>query len=113
MRVLVAVLAAAIPLVGCAASRPDRDVAGAGALLSYLEDGKTSGEEVLLKLGEPSGRFEKDRILTYRMAEDEKGNFIVAAPQGIGGWEKASYSLVLVFDDRRVLRIHKLVRVKS
>ena len=112
MRLLVAALAAAIPLAGCAI-RPERDVPGAELKLSFLADGKTSGEEVLLALGEPSARFEKDRIFTYRMAEDRSGSLTVAVPQGIGGWEKASLSLVLVFDDRRILKTHKLIRVRS
>jgi hypothetical protein len=46
------------------------------------------------------------------MADDEKGGIAVASPQGIGGWEKARYSLVLVFDDRQILKNHNLVRVR-
>ena len=81
--------------------------------LSFLVDGKTTGEEIMLTLGEPSGRFEKDHIFTYRMAEDARGRLAIAAPGGVGGWEIANFSLVLVFDDRRVLKTHKLIRVRE
>jgi hypothetical protein len=102
------------PMVGCLsnASRPERDVLDMSVHLPYLKDGKTLKEEILLKLGEPSGRFEGERILTYRMADDENGGYSVASPQGIGGWETARYSLVMVFDDHLVLKTHNLVRVR-
>jgi len=98
-------------LSGCA-SRPEREVSDASALLPFLQDGSSTKEELLLKLGEPSARFEGERILTYRMADSEKEGLAVASPRGIGGWETARYSLVLVFDDRQILKKHHLVRVR-
>jgi hypothetical protein len=98
-------------LAGCA-GRPEREVPNAPNLLPFLKDGSTTKEDVLLKLGEPSGRFESERILTYRMADGENGGLAVTSPRGIGGWETARYSLVLVFDDRQILTTHSLVRVR-
>jgi hypothetical protein len=36
--------------------------------LSYLEDGRTTRDEVVSRLGAPSAQFEGERILTYRLA---------------------------------------------
>lgn len=44
-------------------------------LLTFLQVGKTTREEVLLKLGQPSASFEHERILTYRIGEEtEQGH---------------------------------------
>jgi hypothetical protein len=67
-----------LPLLGCA-SRPERESRDLAMLLPYLEDNKTTKEAVLMKLGEPSGHFEGERILTYRMADDEKGGVTISS----------------------------------
>jgi hypothetical protein len=94
------------------ASRPERQVPEMARLLPYIEDGRTSKEQILLKLGEPSGHFEGERILTYRMIEGAAGEAVAAPPQGLGGWEGACFSLVLVFDERQILKTHNLLRVR-
>ncbi len=40
--------------------------------VSYLEDGRTTKQQVLLRLGLPSAQFERERILTYRMKLSKK-----------------------------------------
>jgi len=100
-------------LAGCATSQP---LKGNANLPDFLADGKTSRAEVALKLGQPSGRFERENILTYRLGFEpkNKGHFVVereARPEGWPTWLHARYSLVLVFDDNGVLRKHSLVEV--
>ena len=100
-------------LVGCATTAP---LKGRADLLDFLADGKTTREEVALKLGQPSGKFERENILTYRLGFEpkNKGYYVVereAHPEGWPTWLRAKYSLVLVFDETGVLRKHSLVEV--
>jgi hypothetical protein len=81
-------------------------------LLSFLEDGASTKESVLLKLGQPSGQFEGENILTYRMTVSDETGLVVTCAAGQGGWQLARYSLVLVFDARHVLQKHNLVQVR-
>jgi hypothetical protein len=84
--------------------------------LSYLQEGKTTREEAILRLGVPSADFEKGRILTYRIAQSGD-DIIVQSRQSLGEGVPqnalcANYSLVLVFDDKGVLKKQSLVPVK-
>ncbi len=78
-------------------------------LLDFLNDGITRAEEAQHKLGQPTGRYEDSRILTYRLGKDEGGYFLV----GTRDWSEAQYSLVLVFDADGILRRHALIKVRS
>jgi hypothetical protein len=102
-----------LTLVGCATPAP---LKGRADLLDFLADGRTTREEVVLRLGQPSGKFDRERILTYRLGFESKnkGYYVVereAQPGGWPTWLRANYSLVLVFDDTGVLRKHSLVAV--
>ena len=97
----------AICLVGCApmmipGARPD--------LLGFLVAGRTTRSQVLMILGQPSARFEGDRILTYRIGHREEQGYFVIVPE-VYGWT-AQYSLVLVFNGRGVLQKQNLVEVR-
>ena len=110
---LLATLLTCALLLGCATPPP---LKGHSDLLDFLADGKTSREEVALKLGLPSGKFERENILTYRLGFEPKnrGYYVVereAQPSGWPTWLLAKYSLVLVFDEAGVLRRHSLVEV--
>ena len=99
-------------LTGCATP----PVRGRADLLAFLVDGTTTRQTVLLQLGEPSGRFEHEKILTYRLGYDEgtKHYWLVERendPTGWPTWLRAQYSLVLVFDEQGVLRKHSRVEV--
>jgi len=86
--------------------------------LSYLEDGRTTKEDVLLRLGLPSAQFEGERILTYRMMLSKEEGLVVVSREldardpWLSQWAKAEYSLVLVFDEQHILRRHSLLRVR-
>jgi len=92
-------------LTGCAT-----EPIGNKQLLDFLQDGKTSREEVILHLAEPSATFEGGRIVTYRLDEDT-GGYTIQGAKG-HGWS-GKFSLVLSFDEHGVLRRHSLVRVKE
>lgn len=85
-------------------------------LLGFLADGKTTKEIALLALGQPSGWFESEKILTYRLGYEPKDNryYLVERKTTISGWPTwtvSTFSLVLVFDDTCLLRRHSLVKV--
>ena len=99
-------------LTGCATA----PVKGRADLLAFLIDATTTRETVLLQLGQPSGRFEHGKILTYRLGYEEKTKhyWVVERednPTGWSTWLRAQFSLVLVFDEQGVLRKHSLVEV--
>jgi len=90
--------------------------------LPFIEDGKTTKEEVLLKLGEPSGQFEGGRIFTYPMTFSEEEGFkvdyertFICHHRGFKTLKlsvsKAEYNLILVFDDKSILSKHNLLKV--
>ncbi len=93
-------------LLGACASTP----VGQPELLTFIEDGQTTREQVFLALGEPSATYEDGRILTFRLARDEGGYFLV---EKASGFRSVKYSLVLAFDDAGLLQRHSLVTVKA
>ncbi len=86
--------------------------------LSYLEDGRTAKQQVLLRLGLPSAQFEGEKILTYRMKLSKKEGLVVVSRESdaknpwLSQWVRAEYSLVLIFDDQHVLKRHSLLHVR-
>lgn len=111
-RVLAAILILISALITGCVTPPDART----DLLAFLEAGQTTREEVLLKLGQPSGSFEQDRIFTYRIGQyGEHGYFIISPkvvlPAQGATWQNVHFSLVLVFDELGRLRKHHLIRV--
>ena len=95
-------------LSGCATPIPGAKT----DLLAFLEEGRTRREEVILTLGQPSGAFEKERILTYRVGRDAKQGYFIVSPKETMPWQFVRHSLVLLFDDNGILRKHNLVAVQ-
>jgi len=114
-------VAIAASLTGCVAHKVqivNREITEQ-TWLSFLEDAKTTKEEVLSRLGRPSAKFEGGSILTYRL--DDKYQVVPrdygarAKSWGLGRpsvWKRGRYSLVLVFDPAMILQRHSLVRVR-
>ena len=68
----------------------------------------------MMNLGQPSARFEAERILTYQLAVPPKSEayYVVERRTYPSGWPNlAKYSLVLVFDEQGVLQKHSKVEV--
>jgi hypothetical protein len=110
-----------LALAGCETPQleplQDEDVLGA-QLLSFLADGYTTRERVLLELGTPSAQFEGQRILTYQIRASTTGDVEVFWPRRseihpvMTNWQNDIFSLVLVFDDAGVLARHSVVGAK-
>ena len=86
-------------------------------VLGFVQDGVTTREQVLMQLGAPTGRFEADRIFTYRIAREGDDGLRILQRQSDGSgyaggnWQAADFSLVLVFQDE-ILTRHSLVPVR-
>jgi hypothetical protein len=85
--------------------------------LGFLQDGKTTRDEIFLKLGEPSAKFEGERILTYRLNYSPDiglsiGGLPYVAP-GYAAPDSAGYSLVLIFNAAGILEKHNAVPLKQ
>ena len=81
-------------------------------LLAFLKEGRTTREEVILTLGQPSGTFEEDGILTYRVGFDASQGYFIISPKEVLPWQLVRYSLVLVFNESGTLRTQRLVDVQ-
>ena len=106
------ILLLTVALVGCVTGPPR----GRADLLNFLADGKTTKEEVLVQLGQPSGKFEQEKILTYQLVYESGNNgyYVVERESSWNNepvWLNTQYSLVLVFDGQNILRRHSLVEV--
>ena len=105
----------ALLLAGCATPPPAQ---WPPDLLSFIADGKTTKAEVITALGQPSGRFDAEKIFTYRLGHYFKREPYRVTPRqtsyyGWGTWDFTQFSVVLVFDDAGVLQRHSLLKVNQ
>ena len=111
-RVLVSFFLPFLLLVACAQQKfYVNDIALQQKWLPFLEDGKTTKEEVKSKLrvqflpyGVPFNEYKDGRIWTYIMLITEEG-----PPQPVS-W--GQYHLVLVFNENNILKKHSLLRFR-
>jgi len=93
--------------------------------LPFIQDGKTSKEEILSRLGEPYNRYQGAQILTYEMCEDFylKGRLHIKGTRPTGGKTEAQRTtvpcpldrrnkLILVFGPDNLVARHSVVLVK-
>ena len=64
-------------------------------LLEFLKVGRTTRAEVLVNLGEPSGQFQQENILTYRIGGDAEKGYVVVWKDETGPGATGRDSLVL------------------
>src|SRR5262245_50988403 len=69
----------------------------------FLVDGQSTRSEIQARLGEPDSVFEGQRIVTYALSE---ASVVVSGERR----QWARYELVLVFDERDILRRHSLIQ---
>jgi hypothetical protein len=88
-------LACTFLLTGCATVVAQLDPQLVSERLPFVQDGKTSKEEVLRRLGKPDHRYEEGRILTYTILYSERMN-----------------NLIFVFGPDALVERHSVVLVK-
>jgi hypothetical protein len=108
-----------LPLApGCASPTPEPKVAEIEQQhLSFVRDGVTSREQALLQLGLPSGQFEGERIMTWRLCYNGETLFPIAAERAPDDprytlWRVPAYNLVLVFDARNLVQRYSFIEVR-
>jgi hypothetical protein len=105
-------------LCGCATQAPPAKVTEIEAQhLGFVRDGVTSREQALLQLGLPSGQFEGERIMTWRLCYNGEVLFPIAAERAPDDprytmWRVPAYNLVLVFDARNLVQRHSFIEVR-
>jgi hypothetical protein len=79
--------------------------------LPFIQDGKTSKEEILNRLGEPANRYEDGRILTYKMCKDIElqGRLHVCGTRGGREGIFSGGTLILVFGADNLVERHSMV----
>jgi hypothetical protein len=112
-RILVAgtVLVCALLLVGCASSAATERSLGPIITLEFIEDGVTTIEQAVQRLGAPSqtiAGMAGGKMLTFWFAQEAGG---LHASAGTPSFNFGRYSLVLSFDAHGVLVRHALVKV--
>ena len=111
------VLAGLVCLVSCSSAPPKVDMGPPlTQATSFIKDGQTTREEMLLKLGVPSRQFEAGRILAWRVRTAEEGLVTVSDYPGspdlrYNAWPATSrgYDLIVVFDPGDHVQTHSLV----
>lgn len=76
--------------------------------LGFLEVGKTTEQEVLARMGEPTNRYEGGKVLTYRLREDTRDRFHppsneTSTPEEPFSFTRGIFYLILVFDENKIL----------
>jgi len=83
--------------------------------LPFVEDGTSTKREIEQTLGQPTTRYEDGKIWAYsiQLTEARAGEIGILEPETTGIPESyvGHYSLVLVFDEKNILKRHSLVRV--
>lgn len=91
----------------------ERQRAFEAGVLEGIQDGRTTRQEVLLRLGGPSAAFEEGRILTYDFVMEASGEWRRVGAIATNDWSFAwprTASLVLVFSPEDRLVRHNLVK---
>jgi len=104
-------------IAGCSSAPPKQDMGpGLVQATTFIQNGQTTREQVLLKLGIPSRQFETGRILAWRVRTTEEGLATVSDFPGADDlryntWPASSrgYDLIVVFDSRDLVETHSLV----
>lgn len=107
--------------VGCEdVAKPDATQARVEEFFAFVQDGRTTREEALLKFGVPARQFEGGRILTWRLRVDPPGTVgplgssAAATDPRYATWPPGThgYDLVLVFDAQGRVERHSKVEVR-
>ena len=86
--------------------------------LDFLQVGKTTEQEVIAKLGEPTNRYEGGKVLTYRLHEDTRHRFHppsneTSTPEEPFSLKPELFYLVLVFDENKILERNALLQSRK
>jgi len=70
-----------------------------------IVDGVTTRDDILLEFGDPSKTMNNEKAYFYSWTRGSKGHVL-----GIGSGSAYSHSLAVIFDDKGVVKSHKITR---
>lgn len=73
--------------------------------VAKIVDGKTNKEEIFILFGNPSKTMDNEKVFFYNWTRGGKGHLF-----WIGGGSAQSHSLVIVFDDKGIVKNHRITR---
>jgi outer membrane protein assembly factor BamE (lipoprotein component of BamABCDE complex) len=73
--------------------------------VANIVDGKTTKEQIIIEYGDPSKTMDNEKVWFYTWTRGSKSSFI-----GLGGGSAYTKSLVVVFDDKSIVKNHKITR---
>jgi hypothetical protein len=80
--------------------------------LSFIKDGETTKEEVILKYGTPVKTFTKENILIYIVRFDKTKGFVNDTIPSLHYYPTGNYHLVFVFDQHDILKKHSFLQTR-
>ena len=83
----------------CALKRQVIDPEFESERFGYLQEGKTSRQEIIDRLGNPHHSYENRRIVIYTWFDEKSDGHI-------------KYDIVLIFNENDILERHSVVRVR-
>jgi hypothetical protein len=84
---------------------------GRSDLLDFLKDGRSSRDALYLRLGPPVREFEQGRIVSWHLARDDFGYFVVSF--SARDWYGVRFELVVVFGPDNIVQRHSMVEVRA
>lgn len=94
-------------ITGCGVSKlKPVDTSLQESYLSFIQDGKTTKEDIIQKYGNHCKTFTNDSIRIYIMQLDGMKGFITDV-----GWRE-EYHFVFVFDEHNVLKKHSFLKAR-
>jgi hypothetical protein len=112
---IIAVMGLVTVVVGCSHQPAPTPEALARQTRAFLQPGKVSEEDLLFRYGAPTGRFEGDRIFTWRLGRlnDNLGPVsrvrTGSSDRDMASWYGCIFNLVVEFDGQRVLKHYQLI----
>ena len=73
--------------------------------IAQIVDGKATKSDIFMNFGNPTKSMDSEKVFFYTWTRGSKNSIL-----GIGSGTAYSYSLVVVFDDKGVVKSHKLTR---
>ena len=109
-RCILPVVMVCLALVACETTPSKPDLNTVRGWFAFVEDGKTREEDVLLRLGAPSGTYGRGRIFVYKFHQDADDVTWVIRSRW---WWLSPHETVLQFDDGGILRRHSFLDTQT
>ena len=90
---------------GCAYKSINHGTEISSEQVGKIVDGVTTRDEILIEFGDPSKIMNNEKAYFYSWTRGSKGHVL-----GIGSGSAYSQSLAIIFDDKGVVKSHRITR---